>query len=115
MHQSFGYGYLRYLVERKFLLLGINPYYGILHEESDKVYPFLTFDMMEGFRHSYIDRTISKRKLIPNRHSIRVCSGVFLSKRGKERVYTALQNSGKNKFYKIVDSEIKTFLKSFEK
>lgn len=114
---SFGYGYLKYLVERKLLLLGINPYYGILHEESDKVYPFLTFDMMEGFRHSYIDRAIisliSKRILAPSKHSLKIRNGIFLNKRGKENVYRELHNLGNKKFYKIIDTEIKTFLKVF--
>ena len=114
---SFGYAYLKYLIERKLLLLGINPYYGILHEESDKVYPFLAFDMMEGFRHSFIDRAvinlISKRKLNPNKHSIKFHDGIFLNKHGKENVYKMLHSLGNKKFYKLMDNEIKTFLKVF--
>lgn len=110
---SFGYGYLKYLVERNLLLLGINPYYGILHEERDKVYSFLTFDLMEGLRHSYVDRTvislISKKRLSPRKHTAKVPGGVLLNKRGRDNLYAAMQERGKKEFYRVLNREVRLF------
>lgn len=110
---SFGYGYLKYLVERDLILLGINPYYGILHEERGKVYPFLTFDLMEGLRHSYVDRVviglISKKRLSPRRHASKAQGGILLNKRGRDNLYRAMQEYGRKTFYKALNREVRMF------
>lgn len=112
---SFGYGYLRYLVERSLILAGLNPYYGILHEEKDKVYSFLTFDVMEGLRHSFVDREvismISKRRISPAKHSKKIPGGVLLNKWGRDSLYRALQASGQKRFYRLISEEVKRLTK----
>lgn len=106
---SFGYSYLKYLVERELIFFGVNPYYGILHQESDKVYPFLTFDVMEGFRHSFVDRIviglISKR-ILQTKHSRKFGVGVHLNKFGQTIVSDALYRERMKKANKLISREV---------
>lgn len=111
---SFGYAYLKYVVERSLLLRGINPYYGILHHERDKALPFLTFDVMEGFRHTFVDKSvlniISKKVLKPERHSKLSAGGIYINKFGTRILYKELsKNLGK--MGKELNQEISYFLK----
>ena len=110
---SFGYSYLKYIVERDLIFFGVNPYYGILHQETDKVYPFLTFDVMEGFRHSFVDRTaislISRRKLNPEKHFRKFNGSVHLNKFGQSILYKSLFE-GKIKNSRLISKEIKFLL-----
>lgn len=111
---SFGYSYLKYLVERELVFRGINPYYGILHQENDKVYPFLTFDVMEGFRHSFVDRIvvalISKRILRSN-HSRKFDDGVHLNKYGQTILNNAFYKERINKLNKLISNEVNYLIK----
>lgn len=106
---SFGYSYLKYLAERELVFRGVNPYYGILHQENDKVYPFLTFDVMEGFRHSFVDRIviglISKRMLRYN-HSRKFNSGIYLNKYGQVILSNALYRERMKNVNKFIASEV---------
>lgn len=111
---SFGYSYLKYLVEREFWLNGINPYYGLLHEEADKIKPFLTFDMMEGFRHWFVDKIviglITKNWLKTEKHIKQVKGGVHLNKAGVKILMQKLHEERINKFQKLISKEIEEFL-----
>lgn len=111
---SFGYSYLKYLVEREFWLNGINPYYGLLHEEADKIKPFLTFDMMEGFRHWFVDKVvislIAKKWLTPEKHVKRVKDGIHLNKSGVNMLMHNLHEEKTNKFQKLISKEVENFL-----
>lgn len=106
---SFGYSYLKYLVERELVFRGVNPYYGILHQETDKVYPFLTFDVMEGFRHSFVDRVaialISKR-VLQTKHSRKFDGGVYLNKYGQSILSSALYKERMEKINKLISNEV---------
>lgn len=111
---SFGYSYLQYKVGRELLFFGVNPYYGILHQENDKIYPFLTFDIMEGFRHSFIDRIvislISKRRLSAMKHSRKFDTGIYLNKQGQIILYNAFYKE-RTKLNKIISDEVKYLLR----
>jgi len=106
---SFGYSYLKYLIERELIFFGVNPYYGILHQENDKVYPFLTFDVMEGFRHSFVDKIvialISKR-ILQAKHSRKFNGGVHLNKYGQAILSNALYKERMNKVNKLISREV---------
>lgn len=111
---SFGYAYLKCIVDRSLILKSINPYYGILHHEEDKVLPLLTFYIMEGFRHSLIDKAvinlISRKKLKLERHGRVFKSGVYINKIGVKILYKELsQKLGATG--KELDREIFIFLK----
>jgi len=107
---SFGYAYLKYLVERELVFHGMNPYNGILHNEHDKIYPFLTFDVMEGFRHSFVDRIaiglISKRVLQVEKHTRNFNGGIYLNKYGRTIVYNALLKERMKRFNKLISKEV---------
>ncbi|MBI2546819.1 MAG: CRISPR-associated endonuclease Cas1 [Candidatus Aenigmarchaeota archaeon] len=111
---SFGYGYLRYFVEKEFWLNGINPYYGLLHGEADKIKPFLTFDMMEGFRHWFIDwvviSLVTKSVLKASKHIKKVKDGVHLNKSGVKILMQKLHEEKINKFQKMISKEVESFL-----
>jgi CRISPR-associated protein Cas1 len=111
---SFGYAYLKFIVERALILKGINPYYGILHYESDKVLPFLTFDVMEGFRHTFIDKAVinlmSRKILKLERHAKYFDGGVYINKFGIKILYRELSKKLKITG-KEMNQEISYFLK----
>lgn len=112
---SFGYGYLKYLVERELIFRGVNPYYGILHQETDKTYPFLTFDVMEGFRHSFVDRIaialISKR-ILQTKHSRKFNGGIYLNKYGQSILSNALYNERMKKLNKLISNEVSYLIRT---
>ncbi len=107
---SFGYAYLKYLVERELVFHGANPYHGILHHEDDKIYPFLAFDVMEGYRHLFVDRIviglISKKILQPNKHIRNFNGGIYLNKLGRSIVYSALLKERMKRFNKLISKEV---------
>lgn len=111
---SFGYAYLKYIVERSLILRGINPYHGVLHFEEDKVAPFLTFDFMEGFRHTFVDRSvlnlIARRSLKPQKHASASKGGVYINKRGVGILYRELSKNLKHTG-KELNREISYFMK----
>lgn len=90
-----------------------NPYYGILHQETDKVYPFLTFDIMEGFGHSFVDRIvislIAKKVLNVSKHSKKIGDGVYLNKFGINKLYSHMLEE-KKATRKLIRDEIRNFL-----
>lgn len=111
---SFGYAYLKYIVERALILRGINPYYGVLHYEADKVMPFLTFDLMEGFRHTFVDKSVVNlvaRKILKiEKHAKNFNKGIYINKFGIRILYKELyKNLGKTG--KGLNREISYFLK----
>ncbi len=106
---SFGYSYLKYLVERELIFFGVNPYYGILHQEADKVYPFLTFDVMEGFRHSFIDRIViglASKKVLRAKHSRKFDGGIYLNKYGQTILSNAFYKERMEKLNKLISNEV---------
>ncbi len=110
---SFGYSYLKYLVERELIFFGASPYYGILHQENDKVYQFLVFDLMEGFRHSFVDRIVIgliSKKILQKRHSRKFSSGVYLNKYGQGTLSNALYKE-RTKVDKLISGDIKYSIK----
>ena len=110
---SFGYGCLKYFVEKEFWLNGINPYYGLLHQEADKIKPFLTFDMMEGFRHWFVDKIVIgliNRNLLSLKHIKQVKEGVHLNKAGVKILMQKLHEERVNKFQKLISNEVEEFL-----
>lgn len=110
---SFGYGYLKYFVEKEFWLNGINSYYGLLHTEADKIKPFLTFDMMEGFRHWFIDKIVIgmiNKNLLTLKHIKQVKDGVHLNKSGVKLLMQKLHEKRVDKFQKLISKEVEYFL-----
>lgn len=83
--------------------------YGILHQESDKVYTFLRFDVMEGFRHSFVDRIVIwlvSKKILQIKHSRKYGDGVYLSKYGQGILSNALYKERMKKMNKLISSEV---------
>lgn len=111
---SFGYGYLKYVIEREFWINGINPYCGMLHSEEDKVKPFLAFDMMEGFRHWFVDMAvislISRNMLKLDKHTKKVKNGVYLNKNGIKILMRKLHEERTNRYQKEISKEVEKFL-----
>ena len=101
---SYGYAHLKYFIEKAFLLKGINPYYGYLHrQENDKNKQYLVFDMMEGYRHTFVDKTVINliiRRRLSHENAFSKNSGMFLNKRGRETVSSAIYKSYFGKFRK---------------
>lgn len=110
---SYGYGFLKYFVEKQLIMNGINPYYGFLHKQVDKTKSFLTFDMMEGFRHIFIDRAIISmisRRTLSSKHCKKEKDGVYLNRNGIKLILKKLHEERNKKYGKLINEEVKDFI-----
>ena len=86
----------------------------MLHEEADKVKPFLTFDMMEGFRHWFVDKTViglvNTNLLKADMHIKQLKNGVHLNKSGIKLLMRKLHEEKDSKFQKQISREVSNFI-----
>jgi len=77
--------------------------YLINYQENDKNKQYLVFDMMEGYRHTFVDKTVINliiRRRLSHENAFSKNSGMFLNKRGRETVSSAIYKSYFGKFRK---------------
>lgn len=88
---NYGYGVLYSHIERGCIIAGLDPYIGILHTDNYNKKSFV-FDFIEMFR-VYIDRVVMNiiiKRQVKESYFDNVPGGVFLNKKGKVVLLTAL-------------------------